>query len=133
MQSLVSRSLRRRLGVAALSAAMLVLPAVGLGSPVLAQPSASCADTVTSAPTGPATVSTAKSAFGQILVIGAGQYRGCSLYLLTSDALRGMTGAPFGCSDGANAIGAPCDTFLWPALLTDGAPIAGRGVNPKLL
>jgi predicted lipoprotein with Yx(FWY)xxD motif len=133
VQSLVPLSLRRRLGVAALSAALLVLPALGLGSPVLAQPAASCADTVTSAPTGPATVSTASSAFGRILVIGSGAYRACSLYLLTSDALRGMTGAPFACSDGANAIGAPCDTFLWPALLTDGAPIAGPGVNPTLL
>ncbi len=26
-----------------------------------------------------------------------------------------------------------CDTVLWPALLTDGAPITGRGVNPRLL
>ncbi|HYK95996.1 MAG TPA: hypothetical protein VE011_09055 [Candidatus Dormibacteraeota bacterium] len=133
MDSLVARSLRRRLGVAALSASLLVLPAVGLGSPVLAQPSASCADTVTSAPTGPATVSTANSAFGQILVIGSGPYQGCSLYLLTSDQLRSITGVPFACSDGANAIGQPCDTFLWPALLSNGAPIAGRGVNPRLL
>lgn len=28
---------------------------------------------------------------------------------------------------------APCDTVLWPALLTDGAPIAGTGINPTLL
>ncbi|HJS93658.1 MAG TPA: hypothetical protein VJ741_05300 [Solirubrobacteraceae bacterium] len=27
----------------------------------------------------------------------------------------------------------PCDTVLWPALLTEGAPIAGPGVNPRLL
>jgi predicted lipoprotein with Yx(FWY)xxD motif len=133
VQSLTAFSLRRRLGVAALSASMLVLPTLALGSPVLAEPSASCADTVTSAASGPATVSTASSAFGRILVIGSGAYKGCSLYLLTSDALRAMTGAPFACSDGANAIGAPCDTFLWPALLTDGAPIAGPGVNPALL
>ena len=36
-------------------------------------------------------------------------------------------------SDGFNVLEAPCDTVLWPALLTDGAPIAGPGVNPKLL
>ena len=39
----------------------------------------------------------------------------------------------FACSDGPNAKGLACDTILWPALLTDGAPIAGPGVNPKLL
>ena len=36
-------------------------------------------------------------------------------------------------SDGFNVLEAPCDTVLWPALLTDGAPIAGPGVNPTLL
>ena len=27
----------------------------------------------------------------------------------------------------------PCDSDLWPALVTKGAPIAGPGVNPRLL
>jgi predicted lipoprotein with Yx(FWY)xxD motif len=88
---------------------------------------------VTSAPTGAATVSTASTSFGKVLVIGSGDYAGCSLYLLTSDQLRSLTGAHFSCSDDPNAIQQPCDTFLWPALLTKGAPIAGPGVNPKLL
>jgi predicted lipoprotein with Yx(FWY)xxD motif len=44
-----------------------------------------------------------------------------------------MTSAPFACSDNPNPLGAPCDSILWPALLTDGAPIAGPGVNPTLL
>jgi predicted lipoprotein with Yx(FWY)xxD motif len=93
----------------------------------------SCADTVTSAPAGPATVSAASSAFGRVLVVGSGAYAGCSLYLLTSDQLHALSGADFACSDGSNVIGKPCDTVLWPALLTDGAPIAGPGVNPTLL
>jgi predicted lipoprotein with Yx(FWY)xxD motif len=88
---------------------------------------------VTSAPTGPATVSTASTSFGKVLVVGSGDHAGCSLYLLTSDQLHGLTGSHFACSDGPNAIGQPCDTVLWPALLTNGAPIAGPGVNPKLL
>ncbi len=133
MESRKPRSLWRRIAVAAVTASMLVLPALALGAPVLANPAASCADALTSAPTGPATVSTGSSAFGQVLVVGSGAYKGCSLYLLTSDQLRAMTGVPFACSDGTNAIGLYCDTVLWPALLTDGAPIAGRGVNPKLL
>jgi predicted lipoprotein with Yx(FWY)xxD motif len=32
-----------------------------------------------------------------------------------------------------NALKMPCDSDLWPALLTKGAPIAGPGVNPRLL
>jgi predicted lipoprotein with Yx(FWY)xxD motif len=44
-----------------------------------------------------------------------------------------MTSAPYACSDNENPTGAPCDSFLWPALLTEGAPIAGPGINPTLL
>jgi predicted lipoprotein with Yx(FWY)xxD motif len=67
------------------------------------------------------------------LVVDSGDYTGCSLYLLTSDQLQALTGAPFACSDNVNALNMPCDSDLWPALLTNGAPIAGPGVNPRLL
>jgi predicted lipoprotein with Yx(FWY)xxD motif len=104
-------------------------PASAQGSP------ATCATPVTSAPTGPATVATASTHFGRVLVVGSGANAGCSLYLLTSDQLHALTFglASFACSDGPNAIGHPCDTVLWPALLTKGAPIAGPGVNRALL
>lgn len=92
-----------------------------------------CSDPVTSAPTGPATVSVASGPFGKVLVIGSGDYSGCSLYLITSDQLHALAGTPYACSDEPNAKGSPCDTVIWPALLTNGAPIAGPGVNPKLL
>ncbi len=112
---------------------VIVMPQ--LSSPVSAQTS-SCAAPVTSAPTGPATVSAAGSAFGRVLVVGSGENSGCSLYVLTSDQLHTLTsgGAPFACTDATtNLLSTSCDTVLWPALLTDGAPIAGRGVNPTLL
>jgi predicted lipoprotein with Yx(FWY)xxD motif len=93
-----------------------------------------CPDPVTGAPTGPATVSAAWTPdYGKVLVIGSGPYQGCSLYLLSSDELHALTGAPFACSDNANVRGKPCDTVLWPALLTNGAPIPGPGVRPRLL
>ena len=92
-----------------------------------------CAAPVTSAPTGPATVSAVSTPYGRVLVVGSGDTAGCSLYVLTSDQLHALTSAPFACSDNLNPTGAPCDTVLWPALLTEGAPIAGRGVNPTLL
>ena len=87
-----------------------------------------------SAPTGPATVSAASTtSYGRVLVVGSGDYAGCSLYLLTSDQLHALSGADFACSDNMNVLNMPCDSDLWPALLTKGAPIAGPGVNPRLL
>lgn len=119
-------------GVLALGCAAITL---GFSSAARAE-SSSCAESVTSVPTGPATVSAeTKAPFGKVLVVGSGVYDGCSLYLLTSDQLHALSGGatPYGCSDNVNDLGAPCDTVLWPALLTDGAPIAGPGVNPTLL
>src|SRR5579859_5649623 len=93
-----------------------------------------CSDDVASAPTGPATVSAASTTgYGGVLVVGSGDYAGCSLYLLTSDQLHALNAAPFACSDNVNALKMACDSDLWPALLTEGAPIAGPGVNPRLL
>lgn len=128
-----ARRLRWPLAAAAVLALAAVTAAAQFSGSARAQ-SASCADPITSAPIAPATVSAEKkSPFGRVLVVGAGPYDGCSLYLLTSDQLHALTGADYACSDNSNAIGAPCDTVLWPALLTDGKPIAGPGVNPTLL
>jgi predicted lipoprotein with Yx(FWY)xxD motif len=139
---LMKTLLRRRRSLLAGSAAVALLT-VGLvavapqfSSPASAQGSSrSCATPVTSAPAGPATVATASTSFGTVLVVGSGANAGCSLYVLTSDQLRTLTFglAPYACSGGPNVIGHPCDTVLWPALLTTGAPIAGPGVNPALL
>ena len=96
-------------------------------------PTSECAAPVTGAPTGPATVSAESTPYGRVLIVGSGDQAGCSLYVLSSDRLHALTSAPFACSDTTNPTGAPCDTVLWPALLTKGAPIAGPGVNPTLL
>src|SRR5579864_4640547 len=110
MTTLLPR-LRRRPLASSAAALILGLVAVALqfSSGASASASASCADTVTTAPTGPATVSTASTSFGKVLVVGSGDYAGCSLYLLTSDQLHALTGSHFACSDGPNAIGKPCD------------------------
>ena len=124
----------KRITRTAVAAALLGLVAAILQfGPAAGATSASCADAVTSAPTGPATVSTASSAYGKVLVVGSGDHAGCSLYLLTSDQLHALTGSRYACSNGPNATGAPCDTVLWPALLTKGAPVAGPGVKSSLL
>jgi predicted lipoprotein with Yx(FWY)xxD motif len=132
---MLSRRFRRVAATATLTLGLLAA-APQFSSPVSAQAaSPSCATPVTSAPTGHATVSTASTPFGRVLIVGSGANAGCSLYVLTSDQLHSLTFglAAFACSDGPNVIGQPCDTVLWPALLTKGAPIAGPGVNRTLL
>ena len=134
MTTLFSR-LRRSVAAPATAAALtlgLVTVALQFSSPASAH-SSSCADPVTSPPTGPATVSAASTRYGTVLVVGSGAHTGCSLYLLTSDQHHALVGADFACSENPNALGKPCDTVLWPALLTKGAPIAGREVDPTLL
>ncbi len=120
-------------GAAALTLGFIAMPLVASSRAVADTSQASCASPVTGAPAGPATVSAASTPYGRILVVGSGDTAGCSLYVLTSDELHARTSAPFGCSDNPNPTGAPCDTVLWPALLTAGTPIAGPGVNPTLL
>jgi predicted lipoprotein with Yx(FWY)xxD motif len=134
MTTLFHRLGRPVAGRAAAATLTLGLVAVALmfSSPASAQ-TRPCSDDVTSAPTGPATVSVASTSYGRVLVVGSGPYAGCSLYLLTSDQLHALSGAQFACSDNANVLNEPCDTGLWPALLTSGAPLAGPGVDPHLL
>lgn len=135
MKKLFRRLGRHRAGAVLTAALVLGLASAGAlqSSAAANAATSSCADPVTAAPTGPATVSRESTAYGNVLVIGSGAYAGCSLYLLTSDQLHSVAGAHFACGNAQNAIGLPCDTVLWPALLTSGAPIAGPGVNPRLL
>ncbi|HXY96828.1 MAG TPA: hypothetical protein VEH00_07615 [Steroidobacteraceae bacterium] len=122
------------------SSRLLIILGLGLaltlpfGSRAHAQ-SINCAAPVTSAPTSAAVVAVASTAYGKVLVEGSADYAGCSLYILTSDKLNVLTtGAePFACSDSKNVLGPACAAVLWPALLTNGTPIAGPGVNPWLL
>jgi len=129
----------RRLFAGPAAAAVLTLSLAALpqlSSSVSVQAgSRSCTTPVTSAPRGPATVSTASTSFGRVLIVGSGANAGCSLYTVTSDELHALTFglAAFACSDGPNPIGQPCDSVLWPALLTKGVPIAGPGINRALL
>lgn len=109
-------------------------PASAQGAPSTQTEASPCATALTGPPSGPATVSAASTSYGRVLVVGgAGAQAGCSLYILTSDELHAMTSAPYACSDNTNPTGARCDSVLWPALLTAGAPIAGPGINPTLL
>jgi predicted lipoprotein with Yx(FWY)xxD motif len=73
-----------------------------------------------------------------MLVVGSGKFAGYTLYLLTSDLatnpvctatiVKAMPGGPGSCT------GPSADPKAeWPAITTDGAPVAGAGVNQSLL
>jgi predicted lipoprotein with Yx(FWY)xxD motif len=114
------------------SVATLVLVLVGstIFLPTASASPSTCATPVTAAPAGPATVSVASSAtYHRTLVVGSGPNAGCELYMLTADQ-PDATPPHFACSN--NDPGS-CPTMIWPALLTNGAPVAGPGVNPTLL
>lgn len=114
---------------------LAVAPQFSASASAKATTAADCTTPITGAPTGHATVSTKSTALGTVLSIGSGDFAGCSLYVLTSDELHSLTFglSSFACSDNPNPIGQPCDSVLWPALLTAGAPIAGPGVKRSLL
>jgi predicted lipoprotein with Yx(FWY)xxD motif len=130
-----SRVIARPAGAAILTLGMLTVSPQFSAAASAKPTAANCTTPITSSPTGRTTVSTKSTAFGTVLSVGSGTFAGCSLYVLTSDELHSLTFglAAFACSDGANPIGQPCDSVLWPALLTNGAPIAGPGVKRSLL
>jgi predicted lipoprotein with Yx(FWY)xxD motif len=86
---------------------------------------------------GPTTISVASGPFGPYLVVGSGKYAGYTVYLLTSDAPPSygcttttvqLPPGPIACTGPENSQAAE-----WPAVITVGAPVAGKGVRPHLL
>jgi predicted lipoprotein with Yx(FWY)xxD motif len=75
--------------------------------------------------------------YGRMLVVGSGKYKGYSLYAITSDhghhfgctttvmTIAGHHGSCTGPSDDKNAE--------WPAITTNGKPVAGSGVSQSWL
>jgi predicted lipoprotein with Yx(FWY)xxD motif len=83
-------------------------------------------------------ITTAPGPFGTQLVVGSGKYAGYSLYLLTSDQpsssvctatiIKTLPGGPGSCAGPSNDQKAE-----WPAITTNGSPVAGAGVQESLL
>jgi predicted lipoprotein with Yx(FWY)xxD motif len=111
---------------AALSALALGAAALGAAAPSQAAPA--WTGTVITATNGP---------YGQMLVVGSGKYKGFTLYSITSDRrgryacgakLVTVLGHRISCTGPSSDPSAE-----WPAITTDGAPVAGSGINPRLL
>lgn len=73
-----------------------------------------------------------------MLIVGSGKFAGYTLYLFTGDSptaysctatiVKSLPEGPGSCTGAANDKKAE-----WPAVTTDGAPVAGPGVSQKLL
>jgi predicted lipoprotein with Yx(FWY)xxD motif len=119
---------RRHAGMAVISALAVMSAACSAAVATWAPAATPPGGTVISEVTGP---------FGPMLIAGSGRYKGYSLYAITSDYAR-----HFGCTTMVRMVlghrssctgpsGDP--TAEWPAITTVGRPVAGHGVNPKLL
>ena len=92
------------------------------------------------AASGGTVITVANTPFGKALVVGSGTYKGYSLYDITSDHPPSYgcpaTAVPlppvfppgFTCTGPSNDKNAE-----WPAITTNGAPVAGPGVKASLL
>ena len=113
-------------------AAMLALTAAVAVVPLLADTASGA-----SAASGGITISSAPGPFGTMIVAGSGKYADYAVYYITSDQPPS-----YGCS--AHKVMSLLGPYLctgkpgnqnadWPALTTNGAPVAGPGVSQKLL
>jgi predicted lipoprotein with Yx(FWY)xxD motif len=119
-------SIRRSLALLAVPAAALALTA----TPAIASTAQHAAPSGTE-------IVVADTAFGQSLAVGSGPFAGFTLYFITSDH-----GHSFGCTTGATktpigpitCTGPSNDKNAeWPAITTNGKPVAGPGVRQALL
>jgi len=119
-------------GKGRLMALTLIAAATGVAPLALATPASASAKATGTV------ITTTQGPFGAMLVVGSGKYAGFTLYSITSD----QPGS-YGCTatiiktlpQGPGACTGPMSDQKaeWPALTTNGAPIAGPGINKSLL
>jgi predicted lipoprotein with Yx(FWY)xxD motif len=123
-------SIRRSLALLAVPAAALALTA----TPAMASTAASTAHHA--APSGTEII-VADTAFGHSLAVGSGPFKNYTLYYISSDH-----GHSYGCTTGATSTPVGPITCTgpsndqnaeWPAITTNGRPVAGPGVSRALL
>ena len=121
--------LRLRFAVAAIGAAGLFVTFAGLSAAQAAPSSAAAAKGTV--------ITTATTVYGTALVVGSGPFKGFSLYSITSDHGHsfGCTATPVKTVVGSLLCTGPSNDHKaeWPAITTVGKPVAGPGVNAKLL
>jgi predicted lipoprotein with Yx(FWY)xxD motif len=127
---------RRRPGLRGTIAVLAGALAALAGS--AASAGAAGAATTAAAGSGGTVIAAVPGAFGPMLVVGSGHFKGFTLYFISSDnaphhygcgtKVKNILGSRFSCT------GPSTDTSAeWPAITTTGAPVAGPGVNASLL
>jgi predicted lipoprotein with Yx(FWY)xxD motif len=120
--------LRKALALAGAAAAAVCGVAASGGAAGAATTAAAGSGTVIAAVQGP---------FGPMLVVGSGKHAGFTLYFISSDHAHhygcgtkavSVLGQPLACTGPSGDRAAE-----WPAITSHGAPVAGPGVNAKLL
>ena len=116
------------------TAISLAMVAAGLGM----GPLVGAAPAFAAVKAGGTVITTREGPFGTMLIVGSGKFAGYSLYLITGDSPtayactatvdKSLPGGPGSCTGASNDKKAE-----WPAITTDGAPVAGVGVSQKLL
>jgi predicted lipoprotein with Yx(FWY)xxD motif len=96
------------------------------------------AATTAAAGSGGTVIAAVPGAFGPMLVVGSGPYKGFTLYFISSDnaphsygcgtKVMNILGSHFACTGPSND-----KTAEWPAITTTGAPVPGPGVQASLL
>jgi predicted lipoprotein with Yx(FWY)xxD motif len=133
---------RRRAGIRP-AVSLAALAAITVCSAAMAPTGSAVASTAvtsgvaTAAWSGGTVISAASGPFGEMLIVGSGRYKGFSLYAITSDRI-----GHYGCGSAVIrvlrrrlACTGPSDDGAaeWPAITTKGSPVAGRGVDARLL
>jgi predicted lipoprotein with Yx(FWY)xxD motif len=126
------KSVRRLTRTKTVISLAMIAAGMGLG------PLAVSAPAFAAAKAGGTVISTRQGAFGTMLVVGSGKFAGYSLYLFTGDnggtyactatIVKSLPGGPGSCSGDSTD-----KTAEWPAITTNGAPVAGTGVSQTLL
>jgi predicted lipoprotein with Yx(FWY)xxD motif len=132
-------SIRTSLALLVVPAAALALaatPALASTATPAAQATPAAANAAHHAPSGTEII-VADTAFGPSLAVGSGPFKNYTLYYITSDhghsygCTTGPTSTPIGpltCTGPSNDKNAE-----WPAITTNGKPVAGPGVSRGLL
>lgn len=118
-------TVRRAISAGVLGFAVVSMPIFG----TMAQASTTKGGTI---------ITTAPGAFGTMLVVGSGKYAGFTLYFFTGDQsnvspctakiVKNLPSGPGSCSGPSSDKKAE-----WPAITTNGSPVAGTGVTQSLL
>ena len=127
--SMFGAALRRSVGARVVSALVVTSVALSAFGTVTALPASAAS------PSKGAVIAAQQSPYGSILTVASGQFAGYSVYLFNRDVQGFIAcGTTVVAAVKVSCTGAETDkTADWPAVVTNGSPVAGAGVKARLL